>query len=127
MNNMRKSLCVLTAVAAVLAFAGQSAAFCVHNYTDRDMAFSQSSGEVLGKGYRNTLSPGETGCCNWGNKDCNKKGHKDSAVGFTVSHGTYPTGRDVCINKKIPACSDLDVTGSKGIYQCVPHGMETCN
>ena len=127
MKNVIKSLCVLTAAAAVLAFAGQSVAFCVHNYTDVDMSFVQESGDKFGRGYSKIINPGGSGCCNWQNTDCNKEGHKDSMVGITAQYGSYPTGRVVCLNKKIPACSDLDVIIKDDKYECVAHGMDTCN
>jgi len=130
MKKITKGLGVLTTTILMLAFTGQAGAFCVHNKSDRTMIFEQSSGGKTAKSYSGRLNLGEDGCCHWSNTDCNKSGDKDASLGFNV--GYYGMGGAVipsyvCKGEKIPACSDLDVTGSNGNYQCVAHGMETCN
>jgi len=115
----------LTAL-AVLIFAGQTFAFCVHNKTS-DARFNvyQSSGGSFWRYFKATLAPGENGCCHWSNTDCNKDGGKGDTVGFEVI--IWGSENYICKGATIPACSDLDITGSNGNYQCIAHGMETCN
>ena len=128
MKKITKGLGVLTTTILMLAFTGQAGAFCVHNKSDITMTFNQSSGGKTFKSYAGRLDPGGDGCCHWSNTDCNSSGNKDASLGFDVGHmGAAYITTYVCKGVKIPACSDLDVTGSKGNYQCVTHGMETCN
>lgn len=123
MNKMVSSSAVLTAAVLIFVFTGQALAFCVHNKSDKPMDFSQTSGNKTFRGFSATLNPGQDSCCHWSNKDCNKDGGKSDTVGFSVMY----SDAFLCKNVKIPACSDLDVTGSNGNYRCIPHGMETCN
>ncbi len=118
----RKILGLLAVVIILFAFAGQAGAFCVHNYSDTAAWFV----EVSGGDFNKTLRPNESACCHWSNEGCNP-GDKYSPLGFSVSITTGGGGGFyVCDNVKIPACSDLDLTGSGGNYRCVAHGTETC-
>ena len=123
-----KTIYILTAAVLLFAFAGRAGAFCVHNYSDKTAIFIQVSGGKTFREFKATVTPGQDSCCHWSNTDCNKDGGKMDTLGFDVGYeigaGTFWS---ICRAVKIPACSDLDVTGSNGKYQCVAHGMETCN
>jgi len=125
MNN--KAAYILMTAVLLFAFAGQAGAFCVHNKSDRTAQFIQVSGGKTFREFKATVTPGQDSCCNWSNTDCNKDGGKMDTLGFDVGYEMGETFWSICRAVKIPACSDLDVTGSNGTYRCVAHGMETCN
>lgn len=129
MKKMVEGLSVLTAVVVVwLAFAGQAGAYCIHNKSDVKIHVTQMENVSFWKPFYADINPGEQACCHWSTKDCNKSGGKTDSVSFNVD---YFIDRDtlhrVCEYVKIPACSDLDITGTNGNYRCVAHGTETCN
>jgi hypothetical protein len=127
MKKMMKWSGVFTAAVLLFAFTGEAGAFCVHNYSDKTAQFVQSSGGKAFREFKATLTPGQDSCCHWSNTDCNKDGGKMDTLGFDVGYEMASTFYKICFGVKIPACSDLDVTGSNGNYRCVAHGMETCN
>jgi len=128
---MRKISGILTAAVLLLALTGQSSAFCVHNKSDKNMNVNEVSGGSYSKHFsKSPLYSGQDACCHWSNTDCNKSGGKTDPVSFSVyidAPGTIAGGSRICEDATIPACSDLDITGSNGNYNCVTHGTETCN
>jgi len=78
---------------------GRAEAFCVYNKSNKKVCVKQTSG---GKSrlsdYYAYLNPGESGCCNWKNKDCNKSGHRDQWLSFQVDEYDPYFGRQACIN-----------------------------
>ena len=92
-------------------------AFCVYNNTDKLMNVVQASGASGAKGLNADLSPGGgNACCNWQNKDCNKKGKRDSIVTFTVRKIEV---WKVCENFPIQAGGWLTIEGKDDDYKCV--------
>jgi len=125
MKRMTKVFGFVTAAAILFAFAGEAGAFCVHNKSSCKMLVDQSSGGSFWRRFKAHLAPGEDACCNWANTDCNKSGEKFHEVKFNVSVGGEAI---VCPDVVIPACSDMDITGTDcGNIKCVAHGRETCN
>ncbi len=131
MKKTNKVLGVLTAVAVVIGFAVQAGAFCVHNYADTKMNFVETTGGSTFGRFASTVDPGQSACCNWADSGCNTSGNKTASLTFQVQWNYDLTSggwlRTACSGVTIPACSDLDVTGTSGNYQCVAHGTETCN
>ncbi len=120
MKKMAKRLGVLTTAALLLAFAGQTYAFCVHNNSDGKINANQTSMNSSSWGFKRfsaTLGPGDSACCNWQNTDCNKSGDPTAGVSFNIY--PYGEGQMVCGNFEIPANGDLSVCGSGGNYRCV--------
>jgi len=126
---------VLAGLAVFLTAEGADA-FCVYNQMDTWINVDQTGGHkeyggAADPGFSGAIDPGDNKCCNWQNKDCNKKGKRDSIVNFDVyykaSHDTtsphkFP-GETVYICKyfAIQAGGWLTVEGSKGNYKCVRH------
>lgn len=113
---MKRILFASLLFGSIAAFVVNAEAFCVHNNTtDREVIFDQTSGgETFGK-YFGILKPGERGCCNWQNKDCNTAGKQDSPVKFSV-RTTY--SEYICSGYQITAGGDIYATGSNGNYSC---------
>ena len=124
MKRMTKVFGFVTAAVILFAFAGEAGAFCVHNKSSRQIRVDQVSGGSFWKPFAVDLAPGEDACCNWANTDCNKSGEKFHEVKFNV-RAAYMY---VCTDVAIPACSDMDITGTEyHTYKCIAHGAETCN
>jgi hypothetical protein len=124
MKKMMKWSGVFTAAVLLFAFAGEAGAFCVHNKSSLKIGVDQSSGGSFWTPFSVDLDPGKDRCCHWSNTDCNKSGEKFHEVKFNVKVGyNY-----VCSDVAIPACSDMDITGTESWnIKCVAYGRETCN
>jgi len=115
---------IFTPLLLLFAFTGEAGAFCVHNRSNFTMSVVQSSGGGFWGRFEVELAPGKDACCHWSNTDCNKSGEKFHEVKFNVS-AAYMY---VCTDVAIPACSDMDITGTEyHTYKCIAHGRETCN
>ncbi len=108
-------------VFAVFLAAESADAFCVYNWTDDRIRVQQSNekGWTWLSAFGAELNPGEKACCNWTNKDCNKKGKRDSEVAFDVY---MLDERSLCHNVTIPAGGYVLVKGKNGVYNCEGHG-----
>jgi len=119
-----KHICLLTGCAALLAglllAAAPASAFCVYNKTDEEIHVYQWSGNRFSHGFSRDIKPGERACCNWKDKDCNKKGHKHSIVTFVVSK--YNTGvKHDCSDVKVKAGGWMDVYKRHDGFRCTAH------
>ncbi|OPY72590.1 MAG: hypothetical protein A4E64_02848 [Syntrophorhabdus sp. PtaU1.Bin058] len=95
-------------------------AFCVYNKTDTKIYVHQTGGQKTGfldRGFEAELNPGDNGCCNWQDTDCNKSGDREGIVTFNVGPYTWW----ICENFPIKAGGWLTVEGSAGNYKCVAH------
>ena len=72
------------AVLMVFLAAEGAEAFCIYNRTDTKIKVHQYGGGRKYSSFSAELNPGEKACCNWTNKDCNKKGKRDSTLYFNV-------------------------------------------
>jgi hypothetical protein len=125
MKTMMKWSGVFLVVVMLFVFAGEVGAFCVHNKSSCQIHVDQSWGGSFWRRFAVDLAPGEDACCNWANTDCNQSGEKFHEVKFNVRHTSESF---VCTDVVIPACSDMDITGTDcGNIKCVAHGRETCN
>ena len=79
-------MAVVLVVFAVFLAAEGAEAFCIYNYTDIRMVVGQVGGGTTNvfKQFSAIPKQGEKACCNWTNKDCNKKGKRDSTLYFNV-------------------------------------------
>jgi hypothetical protein len=127
MRNMRKrtgsnftglALVVLTAFLA----AEGAEAFCIYNKTAGKIKVTQAEGHKAGRGFKKEINAGDSACCHWSNKDCNKKGKKDSALLFNVEKAgyTYTDKDEICV-AAIKAGGWLTVKGTDGNYICEAH------
>ena len=117
MKKITKSLVVLTAAIVLLAFTGQASAFCVTNKSDTKMYVKQTTLNSTiwdSKRFEANLAPGESSCCNWQTKDCNKSGDPAAQVSFNVYYVT--SNYYVCTSYEIPANGDLYITGTNNRY-----------
>jgi hypothetical protein len=113
---------VLAAATVFLAAEGAEA-FCVYNKTDKKIIVNQIEGQKNNRvRFYNEINSGDNKCCHWSNKDCNRKGKKDSTLKFTVTvikdswHAPH-----VCQNFAIKAGGWLTVRGTDGHYNCEAH------
>ncbi len=97
----------------------RAGAFCVYNNSDRQMHVMQSYGFEIGRGFDKFISSGDHACCNWKDKDCNKKGKRDSTVKFNVDYARFVFYFTPCADFPIKAGGWLSISGDihKG-YQC---------
>ena len=110
-------------VFAVFLAAESADAFCVYNWTDDRIRVQQSNekGWTWLSAFGAELNPGEKACCNWTNKDCNKKGKRDSTLYFNVQkEEKMHTNENICL-VTIHAGGYVLVTGKNGIYRCEGH------
>lgn len=122
MSKKVNSVLVAVVFAALTTFAAVEGteAFCIYNNTDRALQVIQKSGNVNTKGFNNNIDPGQNACCNWQNKDCNKKGKNDSTVTFDVIY-ERPGSQflsHVCTKFPIRADGQMTVTGKDLNYNC---------
>ena len=111
---------VLAALAVFLAAEGAEA-FCFYNRTDTKIKVHQYGGGRKYSSFSAELNPGEKACCNWTNKDCNKKGKRDSTLYFNVQkEEKMHTNENICL-VTIHAGGYVLVTGKNGIYRCEGH------
>jgi hypothetical protein len=112
---------VLAALAVFLAAEGAEA-FCVYNKTDYPIQVHQVSGHKTGKGFTKlSLQSGDSACCHWSNKDCNKKGKKDSIVKFDARYYDGVREHGQCDDFPIKAGGWLTVRGTYPHYTCEAH------
>jgi len=114
-------MAVVLVVFAVFLAAEGAEAFCIYNYTDIRIGVGQVGGGTTNvfKQFSAIPKQGEKACCNWTNKDCNKKGKRDSEVAFDVY---MLDERSLCHNVTIPAGGYVLVKGKNGVYNCEGHG-----
>ncbi len=101
-------------------------AFCVYNNTDTKIHVEEIYGGKYFSEFIADIAPGKDSCCNWKNKDCNKKHKRNSKVEFLVTFNKYNSkGKPFCkviCKKSIKAGGELIVTGKKGKYSCRAKG-----
>jgi hypothetical protein len=97
----------------------QAGAFCVYNNSDRQMHVMQSYGFKIGRGFDKFISSGDHACCNWKDKDCNKKGKRDSTVKFNVDYARFVFYFTPCADFPIKAGGWLSISGDihKGYHR----------
>jgi hypothetical protein len=97
-----------------LFLAADAEAFCVYNETTVPIRVTQTAGGKAFSSYSGILRPGEKGCCNWSNSDCNTGGKRDSWVKFKAEHMSVSpmqtTYHTVCDNFSVRAGGWLTVT-----------------
>ncbi len=112
--------CLALLLGLCLAPAAPADAFCIHNKTKKTVHVQQRSGNRGLKGYESDIGPGEHGCCNWKNRDCNKDGHKHSIVTFYVSKASDEMA-GYCGEVKVKAGGWLDVYDHGDGLRCTAH------
>lgn len=80
----------------------------------------QQSGGRFDRGFNETLDPGEHGCCNWKNKDCNKHGKRDSILTFNVLNW-YVDNIYYCQGVAVKAGGWMDINGSGTNITCTAY------
>ncbi|QJR13744.1 hypothetical protein [Usitatibacter palustris] len=104
--------------AFALALSSQASAFCVYNYSDKSVKFSQDSASGIPfKGFSKTVDPGGKACCNYKNRDCNMIGGQTAPLGmFTHIKGE----KGLMGTQKISGCG-VPANGSGGGPKVVRH------
>ena len=122
MKRTRKTLAVVGLVLPALYFgtAGEAAAFCIHNWTDTEIAVKQVRGgtSMPFKGFSKSLKPGKKACCNWQTHDCNTKGTRHAKVKFDVWY-FFPMGKGADRDGNVDVCTDFEI---KANGRLVVHG-----
>ncbi len=112
--------CAALLLGLLLASAAPALAFCVYNRTDEEINVYQQSGHRSSRGFSANIKSGERACCNWKNKDCNKKGHKHSIVTFIVSKKRFAVDHN-CSGVEVKAGGWMDVYKRHDGFRCTAH------
>jgi len=122
MKRTIKMLAVMALALPVLYFgsASEAGAFCIHNWTDTEIAVKQVHGgtSIPFKGFSKTIKAGEKACCNWRTHDCNTKGKEHAKVKFDVWY-FFPLGKGADQSGNVDACTDFEI---KANGRLVVHG-----
>lgn len=102
---------------------GSAEAFCIYNRTDQKMGVIQESGGKLARSFQANLDPGAHACCNWKNKDCNKKGHKTSILTFSVPW-RYADDDYYCSDVRVQAGGWMTIEGKGKDIKCHAHDAD---
>ncbi|MCF8034153.1 MAG: hypothetical protein K9K66_18980 [Desulfarculaceae bacterium] len=112
---------VLLLAGLLLAPAAPASAFCIYNQTGAQVTVVQESGGRFSRGFKAKMGAESKACCNWKNKDCNKHGHKDSTLTFTVFKWVGAQEVELCHKVRIKAGGWLDIDWVEGNYRCTAH------
>ena len=98
-NNKKRFMFAALVMILFMSWSGDLRAFCIYNKTHYNLRFKQISGERWKRGFNKLITVNKKACCNWKNRDCNKKKKRDTKIWFAVQKWSAKAHRFVTIGK----------------------------